>query len=205
MKRSLVLFLMLASGFALGAIAQTPAVPAASGPAKIAVIPFQEALAETNEGQRDMADLQKKFEPKRAQFKSLADEIENLTKQLQAEGSKLTDAERARRAKTIEDKKKQAQRFGEDAQADFQNEMQEMYSGLASKVGSVLIAYAQQQGYTLVLDVSQQQSPVLYFSPTTDITKAIVDAYNAKSGVPAPPAQPAAATPKPAPKPPAAH
>ena len=56
----------------------------------------------------------------------------------------------------------------------------------------VLNAYATQQGFTLVVDGtgSQQQAPVvLYASPTTDITKAIIAAYNVKSGVPAPPPQ----------------
>ncbi|HTD55971.1 MAG TPA: hypothetical protein VK670_11355, partial [Silvibacterium sp.] len=54
--------------------------------------------------------------------------------------------------------------------------------------------YAQQHGYTLVLDVAQQQTPVLYAVDSTNITKPIIDAYNTKSGVPAPPAsaQPAA-------------
>ena len=60
---------------------------------------------------------------------------------------------------------------------------------------SVLTSYEQQQGYTLVLDYAQQQTPVLYAQPSTDITKAIIDAYNVKSGVPAPPAQPAARAP----------
>ena len=40
----------------------------------------------------------------------------------------------------------------------------------------------------LVLDIAQQQTPVLYASESTNITKAIIDAYNLKSGVPAPPA-----------------
>jgi outer membrane protein len=65
--------------------------------------------------------------------------------------------------------------------------MQEMYQGLASKVFDVLNSYAQQQGYTLVLDVSEQQNPVLYATDSTNITKPIIDAYNVKSGVPAPP------------------
>ena len=68
-----------------------------------------------------------------------------------------------------------------------------MYNGLASKVYDVLASYAQQQGYTLVLDVAQQQNPVLYASDSTNITKAVIDAYNVKSGVPAPPAQPPSA------------
>lgn len=209
MKRSLALVLTLASGLALSAAAQTPAAasaPAApAGPAKIAVIAFQVAVAQTNEGQRNFADLQKKYEPKRAQLKTLSDDIENLTKQLQAQGDKLSDAERATRAKTIDDKKKQLDRDAEDAQNDFQQEMQEVYNTLASKVYDVLNDYATKQGYTLVLDISQQQSPVLFATDSTNITKAVLEAYNVKSGVPAPPA-PAADAPKPAaPKAPAAH
>lgn len=213
MKRSFALAVSLASGLALHAAAQAPAAPAAAapaataapaGPAKIAVVAFQVAVAQTNEGQRNFADLQKKYEPKRTQLKALNDDIENLTKQLQTQGTTLSEAERASRAKTIDDKKKQLQREAEDAQNDMQQEMQDLYNGLASKVYDVLSAYAQQHGYTLVLDVAQQQTPVLYATESTNITKAVIDAYNAKSGVPAPPAAPPAA-PTPAPKAPGAH
>ncbi len=197
MKRSLALIVTLASGLVLSAAAQTShaaaAAAAPAGPAKIAVIAFQVAVAQTNEGQRNFADLQKKYEPRRQQLKTLNDEIDSLTKQLQAQGDKLSEAERASRAKVIDDKKKQLERDAEDAQNDFQQEMQELYNGLASKVYDVLAGYAQQQGYTLVLDVAQQQNPVLYATESTNITKQIIDAYNVKSGVPAPPAQPAAA------------
>ncbi len=210
MKRSLVLAIMLASGIVLSAAAQTSPAPAApAGPAKIAVIAFQVAVGQTNEGQRNFADLQKKYAPREEQLKNLNDEIETLTKQLQTQGDKLSDAERASRAKTIDEKKKKLDRDAEDARNDFQQEMQDMYNGLASKVYDVLESYAQQQGYTLILDVAQQQTPVLYATESTNITKAIIDAYNVKSGVPAPPAPPAgAAAPKPAPqsaRPPAKH
>jgi len=207
MKQSLAFAVLMASGIVLGAAAQTPAESAAAAPAntpataaaapatpKIAVIAFQVAVGQTNEFQRNFADLQKKYDPKRQQLKALNDDIDNLTKQLQAQGDKLSDAERATRAKQIDDKKKQLQRDGEDASNDFQNEMQEMYQGLASKVYDVLSTYAQQHGYTLVLDVAQQQTPVLYAVDSTNITKPIIDAYNVKSGVPAPP-QPAAGAP----------
>jgi outer membrane protein len=210
MKRTLVLAVTLASGLALNAVAQAPAAPAASapaapaGPAKIAVVAFQVAVAQTNEGQRNFADLQKKYDPKRQQLKTLSDEIDSLTKQLQTQGATLNEAERASRAKTIDDKKKQLQREAEDAQNDMQQEMQELYNTLASKVYDVLASYAQQHGYTLVLDVAQQQTPVLYATESTNITKAVIDAYNVKSGVPAPPVQPVSA-PTPAPKAPGVH
>ncbi len=193
MKRSLVIVAMLASGLILRAAAQTlPAPPApAAVPVKIAVIAFQTAVAQTNEGQRNFADLQKKYEPKRAALKSLNDEIENLTKQLQAQGASLSEAERNSRAKVIDEKKKQLDRSAEDARNDFQQEMQELYNGLAAKVYDVLGSYAQQQGFILVLDISQQQNPVLYAPDSINITRPIIDAYNLKSGVPAPVPPPA--------------
>jgi outer membrane protein len=209
MKRSLALIVTLASGLALSAAAQTlpaPAATAPAGPAKVAVIAFQVAVAQTNEGQRNFADLQKKYAPREAHIKGLADEIDTLTKQLQAQGDKLSDVERASRTKTLDEKKKKAQRELEDAQNDMNQEMQEMYNGVASKVYDVLDNYAKQQGYTLVLDITQQQqNPVLWASESANITQQVKDAYNVKSGVPAPPAQSAPAAARPAAKAPAAR
>ena len=197
MKRSLTFFLLLASGMVLSAAAQTPAAsapPAAAvaGPTRIAVVAFQLAVAQTNEGQRDFGDLQKKYAPKEAALKTLSDEIDTLSKQLQDQGATLSDVERANRSKTIDEKKKQLDRETEDLRNDGQQDMQDLYTTLASKVYDVMQSYAEAQGFTLVLDVSQQQSPVLYASGGTNITKMVIDAYNLKSGVPAPPAQPGA-------------
>lgn len=187
MKRSLVLIAALTSGFVLNATAQT-AAPAPAGPVKVAVIAFQAAVAQTNEGQRNMADLQKKFDPKRQQVKALSDEIDTLTQQLETQASTLSEAEQQSRSRTIDTKKKQLDRATQDAQADFSQQMQDTFNTVAAKVYDVMQAYAQLKGYTMVLDISQQESPVLYASAETNITKEVIDAYNEKSGVPAPPA-----------------
>jgi outer membrane protein len=221
MNRSIVLALSLATAMAAGAQLPAPTAPPAAapaapaGPSKIAVIAFKAAVAQTNEGQRDFADLEKKFMPRENQLKALNDEIETLTKQLQTQGATLNDAERASRAKTIDDKKKKLERDATDAKNDFQQEVGDMYNTLASKVYDVMSSYAQQAGFTLILDVSDQQSPVLFATQNTDISRPVIDAYNVKSGVPAPPPQAAGApggqarpaAPKPAAKPaaPAAH
>jgi outer membrane protein len=227
MKRSLALAFTMASGMILSAAAQTPAAPSAlaapagaavdtpaapaapAGPAKIAVIAFQVAVAQTNEGQRNFADLEKKFDPKRQQLKTLSDSIDTMSKDLQAKGATLTEVERASRSKEIDTKKKQLDRDAEDARNDFQQQMQDLYNGLASKVYDVMQAYAEKQGYTLVLDVSEQQSPVLFASTTSNITKQVIEAYNVKSGVPAPPPSAVGDAPAPAPHPaapaPASH
>ncbi len=203
MKRSLTFVCILASGFGASALAQassaaaTPAampsapLPASatatpSGPAKVAVIQFQQVVFATNEGQRNAAELRKKFEPKQTQLKTQSDEIDTLKKQLQTQGATLSDTARAELSRSIDEKTKSLQRSAEDAQNDAQSEMGEAYQKLAEKVFQVAQAYASQSGYTLLLDASVQQSPILWAVPGTDISEAVVQAYNTKSGVPAP-------------------
>jgi len=208
MKRTFALSALLAAGLSVAvmtASAQTPAAPATpAGPTKIAVVAFQVAVAQTNEGQRNFADVQKKFEPKQAQLKTLNDDIESLKKQLQTQGDKLSPAEQSAKTKKIDEETKTLQRDAEDARNDYQTAVGDMYNSLASKVYEVVEAYAKEQGYTLVIDVSQQQSPVLYAAESTNITQAVIAGYNTKSGVPAPPpSAPSAPAPKPAAKAPA--
>jgi outer membrane protein len=173
------------------------AAPAAAptGGTKIAVIMFQPAVMQTNEGQRNFADLQKKYDPKRTQLKGMSDEIDNLKKSLQTAGANLSETERQNRLKTIDEKEKAFQRLGEDTQNDFQQDLQATYTQLAEKVFNVLQAYAQQNAYSVVIDSSAQQSPVLWASEATNITNAVIQAYNQKSGVPAPAGGAAVGTP----------
>lgn len=202
MTRKIVSTLSIAALLSAGALAQaadTNAAPAASttnslvaGPTKVAIINIQAAIANTNEGQRDLDALQKKFEPKQMELKSLSDEVDNLKKQLAAQTSALNDEERNKRVQTIETKQKTLQRDLEDAQNDYQTQSNEIAQRIGSKLMQSLDAYAKQNGYAVVIDVSQQQSPVLWAAQSVDITKPVIEAYNAASGVPAPP--PAAKT-----------
>jgi len=174
---------MMAAGQAAAAPKPTAAIPVPM--AKVAVIAFQAAVAQTNEFQRDAADLQKKYDPRRTQLKALSDEIDTLTKQ--AQSAQLSEADQASKARAIDEKKKKLDRDTQDAQSDFQNDMQQIIGEVAQKVGTLLSDYAEKHGYTLVLDAGDQQTAtVLYAVPAMDITKEIIDAYNTKSGVPAP-------------------
>jgi len=198
MKRLPLFALFLALASAIPAICQTSTTPAAQkpaavqtdGPSKVAVIAFQAAVTQTNEFQRAFGDLQKKYDPRRQQLKTLSDEVDNLTKQLQDQTTQMTDDQRIARSRTLDEKKRQLDRDTQDAQTDFQGDMQQLMNKVAGEVGAVMTDYAEKQGYTLVLDAGDQQnSTVLYAVPSTDITKAVIDAYNLKSHIPAPPAQ----------------
>jgi Skp family chaperone for outer membrane proteins len=226
MNRTLVLVSALGAGLITAAgMAQTPAAPAPTTtpaapapattpapqpaaeaapappqaiPAKIALVAFEQAVLATNEGQRSIQDIQQKYKPKKDQIDTLSQEVDSLKKQLQSAPATLTDAERATKLKTIDTKEKQLNHEAEDAQTAYNTELQEAYGKIAPKVSVALKKYVSDNGYTLLLDVSSQQSNVMWIGPNIDVTQAVVAAYNASSGVAAPtPSAPTAPRPRP--------
>ncbi|MGC2209005.1 MAG: OmpH family outer membrane protein [Candidatus Korobacteraceae bacterium] len=184
-------------GFAQSS-ASAPAAAAVPVATKVGIVNIQAAIVGSNEGQRDFEELQKKFDPKRQELEGLNKEVDELQKKFNAQGDKLNDEARAELLKEIDSKKKQLQRNYEDANTDIQAQQNDIANRIGQKLVSVLDKYAKDNGFTVVLDVSGQQSPVLWAASSVDITQPVVDAYNAQSGVPAPPKKAAAADAKPA-------
>ena len=194
MTRKLAIALAFAGSVSLAGWAQaTPATPAAADApvatpttTKIGVINLQAAVAYTNEGQRDLSELQKKFEPTQTELKKSNDEVEALKKQLDATKDKLSDDERNKRVQEIEAKQKALERRFEDYQNDFGQQQQEVFDRILKQLYPVLTDFATKNGYSVVVDASGQASPILWAAESTNITQALIDAYNVKSGIAAP-------------------
>ena len=204
MNRTLVFATALAAGLAVPSLTAQAATSAGNGasapaaaaakpeaiPAKVAIIAFEQAVVATNEGQRAMAEVQKKYEPKKTTIDAEAAEVDSLKKKVQGLPPTTPDDERARQLRTIDEKEKALNRDAEDAQNAYQGDLQEAYGKVAQKVGAAAVKFAQDNGFTLMLNVGGNQqvpNPVLWFAEPTDITQAVVNAYNTSSGVAAPP------------------
>jgi Skp family chaperone for outer membrane proteins len=163
-------------------------------PNKIGVINIQGAIVSSNEGRRDFEALSKKFEPKQAELKTMNDEVDSLKKQLAAQQDKLNDDERNNRVRAIEQKQKTLQRALDDAQGEFQTAQNELANRIGGKMVDIIDKYAKANNLAVIIDVSSQQTPVLWAAEQVNITPAIVEAYNTASGVAAPPASAPSAT-----------
>jgi outer membrane protein len=173
-----------------GAAAATPAAaapPSITG-TKIGAINIEGAVFGCNEGRRDMEALQKKFEPKQAELKNQNDELESMKKQMTTQEGKLNEEALATLKKQIEGKQKTFDRSVQDAQEEFGNQQQEVFSRILQKVAPLVVKYSQENGYGMIIDTSKQwpQGPVLIAGEGVDITKAVIDLYNTQSGVAAP-------------------
>jgi outer membrane protein len=169
--------------------------PNAPGGSKVGTINIEQAIFASNEGQRDFEALSKKLEPKQTELKNQNDEVESLKKQLN-QSDKLSEEARNNLVKQIEQKQKALERAVQDARDDAQSQQNEIAQRILQKMAPVIVKYAGDKGFGAILDTSNPwpQGPVLWAAPSVDITKAIVEAYNIQSGVPAP-AKPAATKP----------
>jgi outer membrane protein len=178
------------------------------GSSKIGLINIQEAIASTVEGKKAIGDIQKKYEPRRNDLERQDQEIKALQDQLQKQQTTLSDEERVRLNRELDEKQRLFKRAQEDAQADYQNDNQETIRRIGQKMVRVINDYAQQTGLILVLDPAAANMPVYYAAKGLDITEPIVKRYDASnpgespsaSSAPAPPVKQAAAG-KPADKP----
>jgi outer membrane protein len=179
------------------ATAQTPV------PNKVGVIQIQGAIISTRDGQKAVADLQTRMDPRKRDLEKKQGEIRDLQEKLQKGGNAMADDAKQDLARTIDQKTKNYNRDMQDAQAEFEEEQRKLLGDLGQKMMKIIDNYAQSNGFSVILDVSNPNTPVLYASNTVDITKDIIALYDktAPAATPAssaPKATPPAAAPKPA-------
>ena len=189
MKTHILASLMLALGGAAAAQTQT----------KVGVIQAQSAIVSTREGQKATADLETRLEPRRKELEKKQSEIRELQDKLQRGGNAMAEAAKNDLVRTIDQRTKSYNRDMEDAEADYQEQTRKLMEEMSGKMMQVIDKYAAANGFSIILDVSNPNTPVLYASNTVDITKEIIELYDKASGAPAAsPARPAAPKPPPA-------
>jgi len=170
------------------------------GQSKVGVINLQEAISLTGEGKKSFGDLQKKYQPRQADLQRQQQEIQALQDQIQKQQATLSDDERIRLSRELEDKSKLFKRANEDATADFNAESQDTLRRLGQKMVKLVNDYAQQNGYTMILEGEQLQ--VYFINRDAVVTEEIAKRYDAAypvEGAAAAPAAPAPAAPAPKP------
>jgi len=193
----------------LAAILMTPAVwaqAAEQAASKVGVINVQAAIASTAEGKQAGAELQSRFAPRTTELQNLQKQIEDLRARLQTGQTTLSDDEKARLAREGDQLTRSFQRKQQELQDDSNDAQQDVVNRIGRKLVDVLDKYSKDNGYSIILDTSSQQTPVIYATNQVDVTQDIIRLYdqsypvkNAAAAAPAP-TRPATA-PRPAPAP----
>jgi len=159
----------------------------AQTPTKVGIIHIQNAILGTKEGQKALADLETRTAPKKKELEARQAQI--LAKQEQLNKSSNVGGEEAKQKliRDIDQMKKAFTRDVDDAQADLDQENGKVMNEIGGKMMGILDKYAKDNGYALILDVSNQQtSPVLFAANGIDVTGDMVLLYDKQNAAGAP-------------------
>ncbi len=183
------------AGGAQGEKKEAPAVGSANV-GKVAVIAARQAIASTAEGKQASAELQSQFAPRQTELEGLQKQLQDLQQRLSAGQGKLSQEEGVRLQRQAEIIQRQGQRKNQEYQDDLNEAQAEVFDRIGRKMLDVLDRYCRENGFTVALDSSAQNTPILFASTNIDVTQEIVRLYDQQYPVKAQtPAKPAASKP----------
>jgi outer membrane protein len=193
---------LTAAGLLSVAAASGQSAPAAgsAAPGKVGVINIRSAIVTTAEGKQASAELQSQFAPRQNEIENMNKQINDLRQRLAACEGKCSQEEIARLTQQGQKLTQQLDRKQNEYTEDVNSAQGEVIDRIGRKMVDVLDRYARENGYSVVLDSSAQNNPILYASTQIDVTQDIIrlydSAYPVKAAAPAQQRPPAA---KPAP------
>lgn len=195
--RSKLFSVLAVAAIAMSAYAQSPGT-------KTAVINFEGAIVGTKDGQKAAQALTTKFGPRRKELNDRQAEISSLNDQLRKGSNTMSQDAQAQLEREIQSKNTRLQRDEQDAQDEWNTEQQRLLQGLGQRMIAVITKYAKDNGYSVVMDNSNPNGPILYSASAIDITQDIISLYDKTSSnggpavVPQAPPSSSPGTPKPA-------
>lgn len=167
------------SALALASVAVMAHAQAAPGqPGKVAVVTLQGAIVGTQDGKKALGELETKFGPKEKQIQQQKGEIDQLQEQMRKGSNTMAEPARAQLQRDIDDKSRRLNRDLQDAREEYEQENQRLVQSVAQRMVAVIEKYAKEHGYSMVLDRSNQNTPILYAATGVDITADVVALYN---------------------------
>jgi outer membrane protein len=182
--------------------AQATAAPGAApaGAGKVGVISIRQAIVATAEGKQASAELQSQFAPRQTELENMNKQVNDLRQRLAACEGKCSQDQIASLTQQGQRVTAQLERKQTEYQEDVNASQGEVIDRIGRKMVDVLDRYARENGYSVILDSSSQNTPILYASTQVDVTQDIIrlfdSAYPVKAAAPAQ-QKPAAAKPAP--------
>jgi outer membrane protein len=143
---------------------------------KIAVVNVQRAIGESNEAKALIAKLEADTSADQAAIKALGADITKVQEKFNKDGDVMSDAEKRKLQKEIEDKQIDYQFRVNKFQKTVNERQQEILSQMAPKLDAVLQDIIAKDQYDLVI----HRQNVVYINAKYDITAQVTELLNQK-------------------------
>jgi outer membrane protein len=126
-----------------------------------------------------MTTLNREFQPRQTELNQLQQQIQQLDDDIKKTSNVADPKTIQAKVDQLEQKRKDYQRKGEDAEAAYKRRQQEIFAPLQEDIGRALEAYAKQRGINVIIDGSR--IPLVYAADSIDITRPFITEFNSKN------------------------
>ncbi len=143
---------------------------------KIAVVDFQAALNQVQEGTTAMARLEGMRDEKMKAIDVRRQALATMQTELRNQSALLSESARASKEEAFLKAQAEFQQLAQQAEQDLQNTYMSIMDGLVSKLREEASGIGRERGYTLILE----KSNIVYSASLDDLTAELVTRYNQK-------------------------
>jgi len=159
------LFFLLFGALFLGSVAY-------GADLKVGYVDMQRALNESGIGKKAKADLEGLIKSKQTVIDEKGKEVEAFRKELDKQGTILSDEARKTKQDELDRKMRDYKRLVQDAQAEVKKKENELTGQILLEIRSIIKEIGKKENYTLILENFQEV--LLYVDKRIDLTDKVI-------------------------------
>ncbi len=148
----------------------------ASAQLVIGFVDTARAISESDEGKALLEQIESELEEDQTRLQALQDELTGLQEKFETDREIMSDEERRRQRREIEEKNADLQYEFQKYQRELQERQQEVLQEMAPKVNAALADIIELEG----MDVVFERQVATFVNPKHDITRRITEKLNEK-------------------------
>lgn len=141
----------------------------------IAVVDFERAVNETDEGKSAQAQLESMYASRKSELDSIRGELEKEFKDYETRSAVMSDTARAEVEQSIMAKQQRFQQMYMQYEQEMQSTYYQLLADLDAKMRTLTGKIAKEKSYSLVVD---KDAVVYVGSDTVDMTNDLIQRYN---------------------------
>ena len=171
----------------IGTLLMSPVTLDAQSVSKIGVINLAQAVETSAEGRKAAEQWTARMTERTVEVQAKQQELVASQQKAQTPAPEASEAELLQLSREVERLTTDLNRLNEDIDLELNALRQELLIPITAKVDQAIATYAEENGFTLIIDSSNPQSGLIYIQDVADITTEIIRRVDAMSVAPPPP------------------
>ena len=153
-----------------------PMVAASNAEQIIGVIDVQRILSESEEGKKEIARIKRVQDLKREELKQKEVDVQRLRDKLNDLGFSISEDERTKLQRELEDKMIDGERFRKDADREISSQFEDVFADFEKRIYPIIEQVGAELGVHVIFN--KQTPGLVWAQKSVDVTNKVIERFN---------------------------